>query len=39
MGATSYGVGLGDWIVRRPERWLFAGTRMTQNLLARMIQR
>jgi hypothetical protein len=28
MGATSYGVGLGDWIVRRPEHWLFAGTEM-----------
>jgi hypothetical protein len=26
MGATSYGVGLGDWTVRRPEHWLFAGT-------------
>jgi hypothetical protein len=28
MGSTSYGVGLGDWIVRRPEHWLFAGTGM-----------
>lgn len=26
MGSTSYGVGLGDWIVTRPEHWLFAGT-------------
>jgi len=26
MGATSYGVGLGDWVVRRPEHWLFEGT-------------
>jgi hypothetical protein len=29
MGSTSYGVGLGDWIVTRPEHWLFAGTGMT----------
>jgi hypothetical protein len=28
MGATSYGVGLGDWITRKPEHWLFAGTDM-----------
>jgi hypothetical protein len=28
MGSTSYGVGLGDWIVTRPEHWLFAGTGM-----------
>jgi hypothetical protein len=26
MGSTSYGVGLGDWIVTRPEHWLFDGT-------------
>jgi hypothetical protein len=26
MGATSYGVGLGDWTVRAPEHWLLAGT-------------
>ena len=26
MGSTSYGVGLGDWIVTRPDHWLFAGT-------------
>jgi hypothetical protein len=31
MGATSYGVGLGDWIVRRPEHWLFAGTEMKEG--------
>jgi hypothetical protein len=31
MGATSYGVGLGDWIVRRPEHWLFAGTDMKEG--------
>ncbi|HTV19081.1 MAG TPA: N,N-dimethylformamidase beta subunit family domain-containing protein [Polyangiaceae bacterium] len=31
MGATSYGVGLGDWIVRRPEHWLFAGTSMKEG--------
>ena len=28
MGSTSYGVGLGDWIVTRPEHWLFSGTGM-----------
>jgi hypothetical protein len=28
MGSTSYGVGLGDWTVRQPEHWLFAGTGM-----------
>ncbi len=28
MGSTSYGVGLGDWVVQRPEHWLFAGTMM-----------
>ncbi len=28
MGSTSYGVGLGDWIVQRPEHWLFEGTGM-----------
>lgn len=26
MGASSYGVGLGDWVVTRPEHWLYAGT-------------
>ena len=26
LGATSYGVGLADWTVRRPEHWLFSGT-------------
>ena len=28
MGSTSYGVGLGDWIVREPEHWLLSGTGM-----------
>jgi hypothetical protein len=28
MGSSSYGVGLGDWIVRTPEHWLFEGTGM-----------
>lgn len=28
MGATSYGVGLADYIVARPEHWLFEGTGM-----------
>jgi N,N-dimethylformamidase beta subunit-like protein len=28
MGSTSYGVGLGDWVVQRPEHWLFEGTGM-----------
>jgi hypothetical protein len=28
MGSTSYGVGLGDWTVRQPDHWLFAGTGM-----------
>jgi hypothetical protein len=26
MGATSYGTGLGDWIVTKPDHWLYAGT-------------
>lgn len=26
MGATSYGVGLGDWIVMAPEHWIYEGT-------------
>jgi N,N-dimethylformamidase beta subunit-like protein len=28
MGSTSYGVGLGDWVVQRPDHWLFEGTGM-----------
>jgi hypothetical protein len=28
MGSTSYGVGLGDWVVREPEHWLLSGTGM-----------
>lgn len=26
MGASSYGVGLGDWVVSQPEHWLYEGT-------------
>lgn len=26
MGLTSYGVGFGDWIVKKPEHWVYAGT-------------
>ena len=26
MGSTSYGVGLGDWIVTQPDHWLYEGT-------------
>jgi hypothetical protein len=26
MGATSYGTGLGDWVVTKPDHWLYAGT-------------
>jgi hypothetical protein len=28
MGSSSYGVGLGDWVVTAPDHWLFAGTGM-----------
>ena len=28
MGSSSYGVGLGDWVVTAPEHWLFTGTGM-----------
>jgi hypothetical protein len=28
MGSSSYGVGLGDWIVKAPGHWLFDGTGM-----------
>ncbi|QDV39384.1 N,N-dimethylformamidase beta subunit family domain-containing protein [Tautonia plasticadhaerens] len=31
MGASSYGVGLGDWTCRRPGHWLFEGTRMGEG--------
>jgi len=31
MGATSYGVGLADWICRRPDHWLFEGTGMREG--------
>ena len=31
MGSTSYGVGLGDWIVERPDHWLFEGTGMKKG--------
>jgi hypothetical protein len=31
MGSTSYGVGLGDWVVQRPDHWLFAGTGMARG--------
>ena len=26
MGASSYGVGIGDWVVTAPDHWLYAGT-------------
>ena len=26
MGASSYGVGLGDWMVTQPDHWMYAGT-------------
>ena len=28
MGASSYGVGLGDWTCRQPDHWIFEGTGM-----------
>lgn len=31
MGASSYGVGLGDWTVVKPEHWLFAGTGLAKG--------
>ena len=31
IGATSYGVGLGDWVCRRPDHWLFEGTGMKEG--------
>jgi hypothetical protein len=26
MGNTSYGVGFGDWLVKKPEHWIYEGT-------------
>lgn len=31
MGATSYGTGLGDWVVTKPDHWLYAGTGMKRG--------
>jgi len=31
MGATSYGVGLGDWICTNPGHWLYEGTGMKKG--------
>lgn len=31
MGASSYGVGLGDWVVTTPDHWLYAGTGMKKG--------
>lgn len=31
MGASSYGVGLGDWVVTKPDHWLYAGTGLKQG--------
>jgi hypothetical protein len=31
MGATSYGVGFGDWITDNPEHWAFGGTNMKKG--------
>lgn len=31
MGASSYGVGLGDWLVSEPEHWLYEGTGMKEG--------
>ena len=31
IGATSYGVGLGDWVCRQPDHWLFSGTGMKEG--------
>lgn len=30
MGLTSYGVGFGDWVVKKPDHWVYEGT----NLMA-----
>lgn len=31
MGASSYGVGLGDWIVTQPDHWMYAGTGLKKS--------
>jgi hypothetical protein len=31
MGASSYGVGLGDWIVAQPDHWLYQGTNLNRG--------
>jgi hypothetical protein len=31
MGASSYGVGLGDWIVTQPEHWIYQGTELKKD--------
>jgi hypothetical protein len=31
LGASSYGVGLGDWIVRQPDHWLYTGTGLREG--------
>ncbi|HEU5117946.1 MAG TPA: N,N-dimethylformamidase beta subunit family domain-containing protein [Isosphaeraceae bacterium] len=31
IGATSYGVGLGDWVCRKPSHWLFEGSGMKEG--------
>jgi len=31
MGNTSYGSGYGDWIVRKPEHWIYDGTGLREN--------
>jgi hypothetical protein len=31
LGATSYGVGLGDWIVTQPDHWIYAGTGLKEG--------
>lgn len=28
MGLTSYGVGFGDWVVKKPEHWIYKGTNL-----------
>lgn len=31
MGASSYGVGLGDWVVSVPDHWIYEGTRLKEG--------
>ncbi|MCC6585491.1 MAG: hypothetical protein IT168_02125 [Bryobacterales bacterium] len=31
MGSTSYGSGYGDWIVTKPEHWIYSGTGVKQG--------